>query len=151
VLESANPTQGLPARIGFGSAFGRSALYVEFPRNKSVPERAFLVLSARDGAASDAGPVKLEAWRVSSPWQAESLERWSDKPALAPPFARAELHAASENEWRIDVSELVRFAAEHPDRAYGIAVLGVGGSGHGLSVATGMSGGRAPRLELYAR
>jgi len=32
-----------------------------------------------------------------------------------------------------------------------MAVLAHGGSGHGASFATGMSGGAAPRLEVYTR
>ena len=54
-------------------------------------------------------------------------------------------------EQRIDVTELVRFASQNPDLDFGIALLGRAGSGHGATFATGISGGTAPRLEVYVR
>lgn len=153
-LEQGQSSQGVPAQVRFGGAFGRSALFLKFAddwRAHGVPTRAFLTLSVREGAPVEARAVAIEAWRVSGAWQPEALVRWSDKPSLAPPYARAERAPSDDDEWRIDVSELVRFAAENPERDFGLALIASGGPGHGASFATGMRGGRAPRLELFVR
>ncbi|HEY3667476.1 MAG TPA: hypothetical protein VGL19_15825, partial [Polyangiaceae bacterium] len=81
----------------------------------------------------------------------EQLVSWSDKPELGPPYARARVESSSATQQRIDVTELVRFAAKHPELDFGIAVLGRTGSGHGTTFSTGIGGGLAPRLEVYAR
>ena len=144
-------TRGLPAEISFGSAFGRSALYLQFAgdwRSLGTPMKATLALSAREGAPVDDTPITLEAWRVNGAWQPDELHRWSDKPALAPPYATVSYRATSARDARIDVTELLRFAAQNPERDFGIALLASGGTGHGASFATGMSGGDTPRLEL---
>jgi hypothetical protein len=153
-LSQTEATPALPAQISFGSAHGRSALYLKFPTDlaaRGLPLKAFIALSPREGAPVDATPATVEAWRVSAAWQAEQLVAWSDKPQLAPPYARAELESSAPGEQRIDVTELVRFAAENPDLDFGIALLGRTGSGHGATFATGISGGSAPRLEVYVR
>ena len=150
-LSSDHETLGLPGEVCFGSVFGRSALYLRFPddwRGHGVPLQATIALAAREGAAIDGGPVTLEAWRVNAAWQADALHAWSDKPALAPPHAELTFRPAPARDVRIDVTELLRFAAENPERDFGIALLSSGGPGHGASFATGMSGGTAPRLEL---
>ena len=150
-LSSDDETLGLPGEVCFGSVFGRSALYLRFPndwRGQGVPVQAAIALAAREGAAIDGGSVTLEAWRVSATWQADALRAWSDQPALAPPHAELTFTPAAVRDVRIDVTELLRFAAKNPERDFGIALLSDGGSGHGASFATGMSGGMAPRLEL---
>ena len=150
-LSADHQTRGLPAEISFGSAFGRSALYLQFAgdwRRLGTPQQATLALSASEGAPIDDAPVTLEAWRVNGAWQPDELQHWSDQPALAPPHATLTFHATSAQDARIDVSELLRFAAQNPERDFGIALLAGGGSGHGASFATGMSGGNTPRLEL---
>jgi hypothetical protein len=153
-LSQAESAPGLPAQISFGSAQGRSALYLKFPTDLAahgVPLKAFIALSPRADAPVDATPATVEAWRVSAAWQAEQLVVWSDKPPLAPPYARAQLESSLPGEQRIDVSELARFAAQNPDLDFGIALLGRTGSGHGATFATGINGGVAPRLEIYVR
>jgi len=151
-LSQAADAPGLPPQLSFGGAQGRCALFLKFelPAH-SLPLRAYIALSPREGAPIDGAPVTLEAWRVSSPWQSEQLVSWSDKPDLAPPHARAVVESSSATAQRIDVTELVRFAAQHPEMAHGIALLGRSGSGPGATFATGLDGGLAPRLELYAR
>ena len=151
-LSAAQVTLGLPAEICFGGPLGRSALYLTFPaigRERGAPQQAFISLSARSGAASDGSSVTIEAWRISSAWKPSELQRWSDKPELAPPYARAELSNSPAEDLRIDVTELLRFAARDPERDFGLALLASGSAGHGVSFATGMGGGRAPRLELF--
>jgi len=153
-LSQAEDAPTLPAQISFGSAHGRSALYLRFSTELAahgLPLKAFIALSPRENAPVDTAPTTVEAWRVSAAWQAEQLVTWSDKPQLAPPYARAKLESSAPGEQRIDVTELVRFAAQNPDLDFGIALLGCTGSGHGATFATGISGGSAPRLEVYVR
>ncbi len=144
----------LPAQITFGGSQGRSALYLKFPADfaaHGTPLKAFIALSPRADATPSAEPVTVEAWRVNASWQPEQLQAWSDKPPLSPPYARAQLESSPARELRLDVTELVRFAAQNPALDFGFALLGRGGSGHGVSFATGISAGDAPRLEVYVR
>jgi hypothetical protein len=154
VLSQAEDAPSLPAQISFGSAHGRSALYLKFPTDFAAhgpPLKAFIALSPRQDAPVATTSTTVEAWRVSAAWRAEQLVAWSDKPELAPPYARAQLESSPPDEQRIDVTELLRFAAKNPDLDFGIALLGRTGSGHGATFATGISGGTAPRLEVYVR
>ncbi len=143
---------GLSSEIRFGGPLGRSALYLKFAsewRAHGIPKQAFLTLSAREGSAGAGAPVTIEAWRISADWQPRLLQHWSDKPSLAPPYARARITPSSARDLRIDVSELVRFAAENPERDFGIALIASGSDGPGATFSSGLAGGRAPRLELY--
>jgi hypothetical protein len=154
VLSQGHATTGVPGDVTFGDASGRSALYLEFPpewRAHGAPLEGFIALEPRDGETPDAEPVTIEVWRIRSAWEPNALHAWSDKPELGPPVAHAVISSAPGRTLRIDVSELLCFAANHPALAHGMAVLARGGSGHGASFATGMSGGSAPRLEVYTR
>jgi hypothetical protein len=153
-VSSAQRSDGLGGEIRFGGPLGRSALYLKFRgewRTHGVPVQAFLTLSPRAASASSDIPLTLEAWRISADWQPAALQCWSDKPSLAPPYARVKVTASPSRELRIDVSELVRFAAQNPERDFGIAVIGSGSEGPGQSFSSGLSGGQAPRLEVYLR
>ena len=145
---------GLGGEIRFGGPLGRSALYLKFPsewRARGVPRQAFLTLAAREGSASGGTPVTLEAWRISAEWQPGTLQHWSDKPSLAPPYARTRITPSPAQDLRLDVSELLRFSAQNPERDFGIAVIASGSEGPGATFSTGLAGGAAPRLELYLR
>lgn len=150
-LSANEHSTGLPSEVRLGGAFGHSALFLRFPqhwRAHGVPQRAFLVLSATPHG-SIVEPVRVQVWRASTAWLPEALHDWSDKPALAPPYVSVEAASPPPAELRIDVSEWLRFAADHPERDFGVALLAHASSGAGLSVATGVSGGRGPRLEVY--
>jgi len=154
VLSQAQAESGLPGEITFGDPRGRSALFLRFPsawRAQGAPLRAFLVLEPRVGSAPDPEPVSVEAWRVRSPWQGSAMHVWSDKPELAPPHARAVASGSPARELRIDVTALLRFAGDNPALDQGIALIATRGDGHGVSFATGIDGGAAPRLEVYTR
>jgi len=145
---------GLGDAIRFGGPRGRSALYLKFPgdwRARGIPERAFLTLTARESSAVSNEPVSVEAWRISADWAPRALREWSDKPSLAPPYARRRVTSSPAQVLRIEVSELVRFAAQNPERDFGMAVIASGSDGPGLSFDSGFGGGRAPQLELYFR
>jgi hypothetical protein len=151
-VSSDSDSAGLPGEIRFGGPLGRSALYLKFPsewRTQGTPQRAFVTLSTRAGSATPEPPVTLEAWRISADWQPRTLQRWSDKPSLAPPFARVRGRASTVQDLRIDVTELVRFAAQNPERDFGIAIIASGSEGPGETFSSGLDGGRAPQLELY--
>ncbi|HYQ00146.1 MAG TPA: hypothetical protein VER96_15830 [Polyangiaceae bacterium] len=153
-VSSDRQATGVSGEIRFGGPLGRSALYLKFSndwRTHGVPRQAFLTLSAREGSASSDSPVIVEAWRISADWQPPTLRSWSDKPNLAPPYARARVTASPPRELRLDVSELVRFAAENPERDFGMAVIASGSDGPGATFSTGLAEGQAPRLELYLR
>jgi hypothetical protein len=154
VLTRAETSSGLPAQITFGGPSGRSALYLQFPpewRAHGAPLRAYLTLEPLAGEAPEAEPVRVEAWRVRSAWLPAELRSWSDKPELAPPYASAITSSSPARPLRIDVTELLRFAANNPELDQGIALVGRAGNGHGASFATGISGGTAPQLEVYSR
>lgn len=154
VLASGQSYDGIPSAITFGSTSGRSALYLRFPaewRSGSTPRRAFIALDPRADASPLAEPVRIEAWRVQNDWRPEALHRWSDKPELAPPYAATTISPSASGTVRIDVTELLGFAANNPELDHGIALIATGGRGHGAAFATGMNGGNAPRLEIYSR
>jgi len=143
---------GLAGEIRFGGPLGRSALYLKFqsePRTGRLPQKAFLTLAAREGGASSDGPLTLEAWRISADWQPHALEHWCQKPSLAPPYSRLRVTPSPTREARIDVTELVRYAARHPERDFGIAVIASGSEGPSATFSSGFAGGQAPLLELY--
>jgi len=145
---------GSSGGIHFGGPRGRSALYLKFPsewRARGAPLQAFIALSPRAGSPPAAAPVTLEAWRIDADWQPQTLQRWSDKPNLAPPYARARITPSPARVVRIDVTELLRFAAQNPERDFGIALIASGSQGPGASFDTGLDGGLAPRLELFLR
>jgi hypothetical protein len=145
---------GLGGEVRFGGPLGRSALYLKFPAEwhaLGIPRQAFLTLSPREGSAVSNSPLTLEAWRVSADWQPRDLQHWSQKPSLAPPYARNRVTSSPARELRIDVTELVRFAAENPERDFGLAVIASGSDGPGVTFASGFADGVAPYLELYLR
>jgi hypothetical protein len=151
-LSSDHDTLGVPAEIRLGDPLGRSALYLKFPndwRQQGRILQAFLTLTPSDGAVSDDSPISVEAWRIKSDWQPAQLHAWSDKPELGPPYARCDVPSTPPRALRIDVSELVRFAASDPQRDFGLALLSRGGQGRGMAFASGMSGGHAPELDVY--
>ena len=154
VLSQSQSRAGLPEDVTFGDASGRSALYLQFPpewRARGVPLKGFLVLEPRSGEMPDPEPVPVEIWRVRSRWEPENLRAWSDKPELAPPYVSAVVSSSPARTLRVDITELLRFAANNPDLDQGLALIARAGDGHGATFTTGMSGGAAPRLEVYMR
>jgi hypothetical protein len=155
VAQHATPS-GLPVAVTFGSrALGRAALFMRFPPQhaKLGPiESAFLLLEPMPSTPADSQDFEIEAWRVRRSWQGANLS-WSAQPDLALPKASGIARGTPRQALRIDVTEIVRYLAERtahtPD--HGLALLGGSGEGHGASYATGASGVRGPRLEIYVR
>ena len=154
VLSQSRSWSGLPGDVTFGDPDGRSALYLQFApewRARGAPLKGYLTLEPRLGATPDAEFVRIEVWRVRAPWQPGALHTWSDKPELAPPYVSAVISSSPARTLRLDISELLRFLAKNPALDQGIALIARRGDGHGASFATGISGGAAPRLEVYTR
>ena len=144
----------LPPAVTFGGgAEGAAALYLRFPpvwRGKQRVEAAFVVLEPMPGTAASSEDVEVEVWRVRVPWKSEDLS-WLGQPERALPKSRGIARATPAAPLRIDVTELARYFAAHAQSDFGIALECGSGSGAGASYATGASGGRGPRLELYLR
>ncbi len=147
---SDEPTDGLGASVTLGSDSGsHRAIYVRFdPRWKNGKViSAFLLLEPSAGAPRG-GDVGLEVWRAEKTWQGPNLP-CSRQPGLAPPFARGIGRAAPALPVRIDVTELVRFFADHPERDHGFVVRASDAHDPGITLATGLDGGEPPRLDVY--
>jgi hypothetical protein len=152
VISAETEVVALPRTVTFGSrALGKTALYLRFPElglGEARIERAYLRLEPESTGAYDAEPVDVEVWRVRRAWSPGEFD-WGSQPSLGPPHARAT--ALPRKPLRVDVTELVREAEQHPRRSYGFAVLSAAGDGHGASFATGVGGRWLPRLEVYLR
>jgi hypothetical protein len=144
----------LPGVVTFGSdADGATALYLEFPdswRRARRIEAAFLVLEPMPGTAPAASDVDVELWRVRGHWTEKRLS-WLDQPERVPPQSAGIARSTPPSPLRIDVTELCRFLHAHREAEVSFAIESGDGAGSGASFATGASGGRAPRLEVYVR
>jgi hypothetical protein len=145
VLTSRADTLALPRTVALGaSAAGRALLYLEFQRPEAPGQllRASLLLSAERAL----GPgVEIEVSRADAP--GGELRRWSDRPRALQPRSVALLEP-EHGVTRLDVTELLREPSERGEPLR--LMLGADPrEGEGVSIATGVAGGRAPRLELY--
>lgn len=108
---------------------------------------AFLLLEPRAAALS--GPdVMLEVGCARHEWRGRELTA-NQQPGLVAPFSQGIARSAPALPVRVDVTEIVRFWAEHPDRDYGLGVRASRTTDVGVSLATGVAGGAAPRLDVY--
>src|SRR6185436_17877799 len=152
--ERPNALRELPTAVAFGSsADGPSALYLKFlPAWQSFSEidSAFLLLEPMPGTAPDVEEIPVVAARIASAWQPDELG-FMTEPKLLPPKARGLARSSPKATLRVDVTEIARFLKQHRTSDYGIALKASRSGAHGASYATGASGGRAPRLELYVR
>lgn len=144
----------LPSSVAFGSERdGTTALYLRFPavwHEARRIEAAFLVLDPMPGTLPARGDVEVEAWRVREPWLDDELS-YLTQPELGPPHSSGIARSAPRSVLRIDVTQIVSYLRDHPESNHGIALKCRDSAGGGASYATGASGGRAPRLEVYAR
>ena len=102
------------------------------------------------GTAPDVEEVPVVAARVASPWRPDELDLLT-QPKLLPPRARGLARSSPKATLRVDVTEIARFLKQHRLNDHGIALKASRSATYGASYATGASGGRAPRLELYVR
>jgi hypothetical protein len=144
VLSSERETSALPSAVSLGAkTSGRVLLYFEFPRPEEGRKllRAQLLLNST-GAA---GEIEIEVSR--SEVARGELRAWSDQPRALYPRISARLgrHAGSE---RVDVTQIVQARAKQGEPLC-VLLRAEPGDGEGVLIATGASGGEAPRLELY--
>lgn len=124
-------------------------LYLRFEQSwlRGRVRAAFLLLEPRSGGPS--GPdVGLEVWRTNRGWAAPGFS-WGEQPGFAPPFARAIGRGAPALPVRVDVTEIVRYFAQHPNHDFGFAVRASEENTTGITLSTGVDGGSAPRLDVY--
>jgi hypothetical protein len=149
-VASEHDSPNLAASVSLGSRQrGPAALYVRFdPKAYAARvEAAFLLLDP--GVHSRfSQDVELQVGRAESAWRGTALS-WSDQPGFGSPVARGIARTAPPSPIRIDVTELVRFVAEHPASDYGFVVRARERHAYGVSIATGTASGSAPRLDVY--
>jgi hypothetical protein len=143
-------TPDLAASVRFGSAgSGPVALYVRFDSKaySEDTESAFLLLDP-ESHSTPSEDIELEVGRARRAWQGSDFS-WAGQPGFTSPVARGVARTHPALPIRIDVTELVRFIAAHPPAAFGFVVRAREKRPFGVSVATGMYGGSAPRLDIY--
>jgi hypothetical protein len=149
-LAAPEPSASMPSSVTLGARVDNErALYMRFPaswRGNRV-RTAFLLLEPR-AAALTGSDVLLEVGCVRQDWRGSALA-WNEQPGLVAPFSRGIARAAPPLPVRVDVTELVRFWAAHPERDFGLGVRANGTSELGVALATGLDGGMAPRLDVY--
>jgi hypothetical protein len=149
-IASQDPALGVAPSVTLGArASAPSALYLRFEPSWRVGRvrAAFLLFEPRPGALI--GPdVRLEVWRTNRNWSASGF-RWSEQPGFAPPFARAIGRAAPALPVRVDVTDIVRYFAQHPSADFGFALRASEDGDAGITLSTGVDGGSAPRLDVY--
>jgi len=144
-LSSERETGSLPSAIALGArTSGRVLLYLEFPELSPAHRllRAELLLSP-GGPAFGSVPIELSRAEAAR----GELRRWSDQPKALYPRIAAQLTARAWPE-RLDVTEILRAQARRQEPLR-LLVRAEPGDGEGVLIATGASGGDAPRLEIY--
>lgn len=144
---------GLPAAVSFGARrTGTVELLLRFEpiwlRSARI-EQAFLLLDPLPRARTSAANVSVDIWRVEEAWSKTELS-WLAQPDLGHPKAEG-IASANHAPLRVDVTQLVRFLKRFPEKDHGLAIRAAGHDAAGVSYATGVGGGRAPRIEVYAR
>jgi hypothetical protein len=144
VLSSERETSALPSAVWLGAkTSGRVLLYFEFPEPDQTRKllRAQLLLNS----SAAAGEVEVEVSRSEA--ARGELRAWSDQPGALYPRVSARLggHAGAE---RVDVTQILQARARRGEPLR-LLLRAEPGDGEGVLIATGASGGEAPRLELY--
>jgi len=113
-------------------------------------ESAYLLLEVAEGALPAAAPVPLEVAEILGKWGSDSMS-WGRQPRLGILRSTAPARPRPGAPLRVEVTEVVRGWAGRPEAARGIALLADGVYAHGASIATGLTRGVGPRLEVYLR
>jgi hypothetical protein len=145
-LSSERETGDLPSAIPLGGKrAGRVLVYLEFPEPDAARDlaQAQLLLTP----LGRVGQVAVELSRADE--AGPELRDWSDQPRALYPRVSASIAARA---WpsRIDVTELVR-ARRKAGEPLRLLLRSEPSDGESVLIATGASGGDAPRLELYYR
>ncbi len=135
--------------IGLGRAPAPTTLYVDFGvASAAIPaplQRALLILEPDRACGVASGALSVELASIRAPWSREGVTE-RRRPETELPMTAGAFALASLNPLRIDVTELVRDAAESAGKAHGLALTFTGTSAAGAcySLAEG-----ALRLELF--
>lgn len=143
----------LPTVVTFGShARGATRLLLEFRDSLQLREveAAFLLLDPASGVARGNEDVTVEAFRLADAWDDAALS-WVRAPRRLLPSATGIARPSPPTPLRIDVTNIVRYLAAHPEAHRGLLLSAGAGAGAGVSFSTGIAGGQGPRLELYGR
>jgi hypothetical protein len=154
VVSSRGGDGALPSEIPLGGASGGSLVVLfRFPTpwgNRVRVASAFLTLEPTPGAAPELGPFPVTVARVLEPWSGSEVT-WGRLPRLSAPEARAYATAGPPKTLRIDVTSIVQRWARGRANDQGIALISAPESSVGATYATGVSGARGPRLDVYLR
>lgn len=154
VVSSRGYDAALPAEIPLGSASaGSLVLLLRFPTpwgNRVRIASAFLILEPFPGALPETVPVTVTIARVLEPWSASDVS-WARLPRLSAPEGRALVSTAPPKTLRIDVTTIVQRWSQGKTKDQGIALFSAPDAPVGATYATGVSGARGPRLDVYLR
>ncbi len=149
-LAGPKPALSIPPSVVLGARWHDTrALYLRFPQTwRGGRVRSAFLLLEPQGAARTGADVVLEVGCAGRDWHPRELSV-NEQPGLVAPFSRGIARAAPALPVRVDVTEIVRFWAEHPERDHGLGVRASSVTDVGVSLATGAAGGSAPRLDVY--
>jgi len=116
----------------------------------SEVEAAYLLLEIAEGTPSAAAPVPIEVAEILGRWASDSAS-WGRQPKLGLLRSLAPAQPRPGAPLRVEVTDVVRGWADGRSRTRGIALLADGVDAHGASIATGLTRGVGPRLEVYLR
>jgi hypothetical protein len=154
VVSSKGFDAALPAEIPLGGASsGSIVVLLRFPTpwgNRVRIASAFLMLEPFPGAVPEIGPVTVTVARVLEPWSASDVS-WARLPRLSAAESRALASTAPPRTLRIDVTAIVQRWSMGKANDQGIALLSAPDASVGATYATGISGARGPRLDVYLR
>lgn len=144
---------GLPGFVALGAErTGTVELLLKFEpiwRAAGSIDQAFLLLDPLPQSRSGPAQVAVDVWRVEHSWSHADVT-WRSQPALGYPKASGIAHSNGAP-LRIEVTHLVNYLREHPEHDYGLALRAGAVHDTGVSYATGVAGGSAPRIEVYGR
>jgi hypothetical protein len=154
VVSSRGAGTELPVEIPLGAAgAGSIVVLLRFPTpwgNRARVASAFLTLEPAPGAFAEADPVAVNVLRILEPWSPSDVS-WARLPRMSAPEARALATARPPKTLRIDVTSIVQRWAHERTNDQGIALMSAPEVPVGATYATGVSGARGPRLDVYLR
>jgi hypothetical protein len=154
VVSSRGYDAALPAEIPLGGApTGSIVVLLRFPTpwgNRVRIASAFLTLEPYPGALPETQPVRVTVARVLGPWSASDIT-WARLPRLSAPEGLALASTSPPKTLRIDVTAIVQRWSLGKTNDQGIALLSAPDASVGATYATGVSGARGPRLDVYLR
>lgn len=142
------------ADISFGrDSLGELVMLLRFPAPFTDTTQilsAHLVMAPATGSIAGPAPVKLRLARILEPWTPEET-RWATLPRLSAIESTFLASTWGNRPLRLDVTPQVRRWREHRPEDHGLAVLASPQNHTGETYSLGLTGGHAPRLDVYLR